>query len=90
MPTDYETHAASVADLKSACKFVNAHLEDKYFLVGDSVTTADLFAAGPLVMAFQTVLDAKFRKSMPHFSQWFERIVGLPSFVRRNGYVILI
>jgi len=38
-------------------------------------------------MAYQTVLDAGFRKGMPAVTEWFERCVGLPSFVRRLGYV---
>jgi len=73
--------------LKSACKTLNAHLADKHFLVGDNLTVADIHTAGALVIAFQTVLDAGFRKSMPDVSEWFERVAGLPSFVRRFGYI---
>jgi len=65
---------------------LNAHLEDNHFLVGDNLTVADILAAGSLILGFQTVLDAAFRKSVPDLTEWFERVVGLPSFVRRCGY----
>jgi hypothetical protein len=82
-----DVHAKNVAALKAACKTLNAHLADQHFLVGDNLTVADILAAGSLIMAFQTVLDASFRKSMEDVSEWFERVVGLPSFVRRCGYI---
>jgi elongation factor 1-beta len=82
-----DAHAANVATLKAACKVLNAHLEDQHFLVGDNLTVADVVTAGHLSLGFQTVLDAAFRKSMPDVSEWFERVVGLPSFVRRCGYM---
>ena len=34
-------------------------------------------------------MDTSFRKTIPNVSEWFERCVGLPSFVRRVGYVKL-
>jgi glutathione S-transferase/translation elongation factor EF-1beta len=78
---------AAVNKLKAAVKVLNTYLTDKHFLVGDNLTIADVVAACSLVMPFQTVLDAGFRKGMPAVSEWFERCCGLPSFVRRMGYV---
>jgi translation elongation factor EF-1beta len=83
---DADTHAKNVAALKAACKTLNAHLADQHFLVGDNLTVADVITAGHLILGFQTVLDAGFRKSNPDVSEWFERVTGLPSFVRRCGY----
>jgi glutathione S-transferase/translation elongation factor EF-1beta len=82
-----EVFNGRVNDLKAQVKTLNAHLEDNHFLVGDNLTVADVVAAGSLIMAFQTVLDAGFRKSNSNVAEWFERVVGLPSFVRRCGYV---
>jgi glutathione S-transferase len=84
---DAEVHAKNVVALKAAVKVLNTHLEDNYFLVGDNLTVADVVAAGTLILAFQTVLDAAFRKSNPEVADWFERVTALPSFVRRCGYV---
>ena len=85
-----DVHAKNVSNLKAACKTLNTHLADQYYLAGDNLTVADILAAGYLTLAFQTVLDAGFRKSMKDISEWFERIVGLPSFVRRFGYIKMI
>jgi len=82
-----DVHSKNVQTLKDALKTLNAHLADNHFLVGDNLTIADIVAAGTLILGFQTVLDAAFRKSMPDVSEWFERVVGLPSFVRRCGYM---
>jgi glutathione S-transferase/translation elongation factor EF-1beta len=85
VPQDEFTKAVSV--LKGKAKLLNDQLKGKSFLVGDNLTVADVVAACSLIVAFQTVFDAKYRKSMPALSAWFERCVGLPSFVRRLGYV---
>ena len=78
---------AAVAKLKSLAKVLNSYLADKHFLVGESLSVADVIASCALLVAFQTVFDAGFRKGMPHVSAWFERCMGLPSFVRCLGYV---
>ena len=85
--TKQDVFSADVAKLKAVVKVINTHLSDKHFLVGDNLTIADVVVACALIMPFQTVLDAGFRKGMPAVSEWFERCVGLPSFVRRVGYV---
>ena len=53
------------------CKVLNDHLKDKHFLVGNNLTIADVVAACSLIMAYQTVLDAGFRKGMPAVTEWF-------------------
>lgn len=67
------------------------HLADgkKSFLVGESLTLADVVAAMALLIPMQLVLDPAAREGLPHVSEWFERCVGLPSFVRRLGYTKL-
>ena len=79
--------AAGVKEVKAVCKVLNDHLKDKHFLVGDNLTIADVTVACALIVAFQTVLDAGFRKGFSAVSEWFERCMGLPSFVRRLGYI---
>jgi glutathione S-transferase/translation elongation factor EF-1beta len=82
-----DVHSKNVATLKAAVKVLNSHFEDNYFLVGDNLTISDVVAAGTLILAFQTVLDAGFRKSHENVADWFSRVTALPSFVRRCGYV---
>jgi len=83
-----EDFAKNVSVLKGKAKLLNDQLKGKSFLVGDNLTVADVVVASSLIVAFQTVFDAKYRKSaVPALSAWFEKCVGLPSFVRRLGYV---
>jgi len=85
VPQDEFTKSVSV--LKGKAKLLNDQLKGKSFLVGDNLTVADVVVATSLIVAFQTVFDAKYRKSMPALTSWFEKCMGLPSFVRRLGYV---
>jgi elongation factor 1-gamma len=57
--------------LKSKLKVLDTHLNGKNFMVGESLTVADVFATVMLSIGFQTVLDAGFRKAMPNLSQYF-------------------
>ena len=78
---------AGISKLKSQAKIINTHLNGKSFLVGDNVTVADVTLAFSLLIPFQTVLDAGFRKGMPNLAAWFERVINLPSCVKAAGYI---
>ena len=77
----------AVPQLKSQVKILNDALKGKNYLVGDSVSIADICVVVSLILPFQTVLDAGFRKAMGNVSAWFERVMGLPSFVKVFGRV---
>lgn len=66
---------ASKAVLK-AVKTVEAHLEGKDFLVGDTFTLADLFCAGLLFRGFQYFFDKPWRLEHPNISRWYEDITN--------------
>lgn len=68
---------------------LNNYLKDKYYLVGDNVTIADVIVATHLILGFQTVYDGGYRKAIPNVTEWFERIISLPSVVKYVGYVKL-
>lgn len=40
-----------------------------------------------MAFAFQTVLDAGYRKAMANVTKWMERVVALPEFVSVSGNV---
>jgi glutathione S-transferase len=69
---------ADLKKLKDEAKTLNTVLKGKKFLVGDSVTLADLVCGYVLTPAFQLVLDAGFRKGMNDVAKWFEGYVALP------------
>jgi len=76
-----------VGALKSSLKVLNTHLNGKHFLVGESLTIADVSTACALSYFMGTVLGAGERKAFPNVVNWFERCISLPSFIRRMGYV---
>ena len=76
--------------LKEHMKILNSYLDGKYYLVGDNITIADIMVAMYLSVPFQALFDAGYRKAaIPHATEWFERIVSLPSVVKTCGYIKL-
>lgn len=63
-----------VKGIKEQVKILNTHLEGKQYLVGNSVTLADVSNFVSLIIPFALVLDGGFRKAMPHVSAWFQRM----------------
>jgi translation elongation factor EF-1beta len=83
-PTQYSN---DLKTLKDEAKVLNGCLKGKKFLVGDKVTLADLVCGYVLTPAFQTVLDAGFRKGMGEVANWFESYVALPQVVKSAGHI---
>jgi glutathione S-transferase/translation elongation factor EF-1beta len=79
--------AANLKILKSRAQHVNKALAGKHWMVGDRISVADVVCGAMWVIAFQSVFDAGFRKSIPNLTAWFERCVGLPSFIKALGHV---
>lgn len=73
--------------LKEEVKTLNTYLKGKNWLVGNSVTLADLYCGHVLTQAFQLVLDAGFRKGMAEVAKWFEAYVALPQVVKSAGHI---
>jgi len=77
----------SMNKIKANAKTLNGVLNGKQWLVGDNVTLADIMVACTFVSAQQTILDGGFRKAMPHYSAWFERVMALPEVIAVMGNV---
>jgi len=73
--------------VKAHAKDLNANLKGKKWIVGDNVTLADLVLATQFIIPMQTLLDGGFRKAMPDFNAWFERVISLPEFVAVVGHI---
>jgi elongation factor 1-gamma len=81
---DYNTSATAV---KAHCKTLNGVVQGRNWLVGDNITLADIVIFTHVVPMAQTILDAGFRKAMPHFSAWFERVASHKDVVAVMGHV---
>ena len=78
---------AELKNVKDGAKVLNTQLKGKKWLVGDSVTLADLVVAFVLTPAFQLVLDAGFRKGLGEVAKWFEGYIALPQVVKSAGHI---
>ena len=87
--TGSEESADATKKFLANVKVLNEYLEDgdKSFLVGDNLTVADIMAAALLSLPYQLTFGAEFFENMETAADYLERIMGLPSFVRRFGYV---
>merc|ERR1712147_129787 len=68
-------------------KMLGTYLDGKSFMVGNSLTIADVVVAGFLSVPYQVMFDAKTHDKYDNLCPWLERILNLPSFVRRFGYM---
>ncbi|KAL4885425.1 glutathione S-transferase [Aspergillus karnatakaensis] len=77
----YDEAAVNEAKAKSLknVDIIAKHLEGRQYLVGDSLTIADLYVAGQLTRGFSFVLDKEWREANPGITAWAERIYALPA-----------
>ena len=68
-------------------KTIDKALTGRKYLVGDGLTIADILVFCSLMSAFQLVLDAEFRKTVPNVTKWFELVASLPEIRKRAGAV---
>jgi len=64
-------------NLKAHIKMLNTALEGKQWLVGNTVTLADVIVSLSLATSFQTTLDGGFRKAMKNVGSWVEACYAL-------------
>lgn len=83
-----ERFNAGVKGLKDQATIINNHLScGKAWLVGETLTVADVNLFVSLIMPMQLVLDSQFRASVPHFTNWFTKMASLPAIIGRLGHV---
>jgi elongation factor 1-gamma len=72
-PISKEDFNALIKDIKDSIRTVNGSFTDGY-LVGNSITLADVMVASILTLPFQVLLDEGFRKTAQKVFEWFERV----------------
>ncbi|KAL5713594.1 hypothetical protein ACHQM5_015656 [Ranunculus cassubicifolius] len=78
---------ATVAALKRALDALNTHLASKTFLVGHSVTLADIVMTCNLSLGFSRLLTKSFTSEFPHVERYFWTMVNQPNFHKVLGDV---
>lgn len=77
----------SVEAVKKEVSILNNALKGKKWLVGDSVTMADIACGTVLTIAYQLFLEAGFRKGKADATKWFENFIALPEVVSSCGNI---
>ncbi|KAJ9687626.1 hypothetical protein PVL29_016204 [Vitis rotundifolia] len=78
---------AAIAALKRALGALNTHLASNTFLVGHSVTLADIVMTCNLYMGFSKLMTKSFTSEFPHVERYFWTMVNQPNFSKILGEV---
>ena len=75
-------------DFKDNAKVINGLLKQKKYLVGDSLTIADLYLILSQIEMQQCIMDTNFKNSLQFFNGLFKTITQeCPSFQKRVGNI---
>ncbi|KAM2027665.1 hypothetical protein ACFX1T_019925 [Malus domestica] len=78
---------AAVSALKRALTALNTHLSSNTYLVGHSVTLADIILTCNLTLGFSRLFTKSFTSEFPHVERYFWTLVNQPNFRKILGEV---
>ncbi|GAB2303256.1 hypothetical protein Dimus_037251 [Dionaea muscipula] len=78
---------AAIASLKRALEALNTHLASTTYLVGHSVTLADIILTCNLLVGFTQVMTKSFTAEFPHVERYFWTMVNQPNVHKVIGEV---
>ncbi|KAM7478776.1 hypothetical protein LguiA_026989 [Lonicera macranthoides] len=78
---------AAISALKRALGALNTHLASNTFLVGHSVTLADIVMTCNLYVGYAMIMTKKFTAEFPHVERYFWTMVNQPNFKKIIGEV---
>eukprot|EP00252_Welwitschia_mirabilis_P026350 TRINITY_DN863_c0_g1_i1.p1 TRINITY_DN863_c0_g1~~TRINITY_DN863_c0_g1_i1.p1 ORF type:complete len:423 (+),score=63.65 TRINITY_DN863_c0_g1_i1:201-1469(+) len=78
---------ATMAGLKRGLGALNVHLSTNTYLVGHSVTLADIIMTCNLLLGFNRCMTKEFTKEYPHVERYFWTMVNQPKFKKIMGDV---
>ncbi|TXG53695.1 hypothetical protein EZV62_018951 [Acer yangbiense] len=78
---------AAISALKRGLVALNTYLASNTYLVGHSVTLADIIMTCNLYMGFVRVMTKKFTSEFPHVERYFWTLVNQPNFKKILGDV---
>ena len=90
MPFNKDRHQWGKDLLPEVLKQLNQRLENRQWLVGKSVTVADVFIGVQMFVLMRTVVSPKLRAGAPHLMKWFESFTQLPEFKKVGSYIFLV
>ena len=78
-------HDESLKELRNWSKIISSHLELRTYLVGNSISIADIAVACFFSIAFQIGVDKKFAKNYSNLTRWLTYITSNPIYERHLG-----
>ncbi|OVA00136.1 Translation elongation factor EF1B [Macleaya cordata] len=78
---------AAIAALKRALAALNTHLASHTYLVGHSVTLADIIMVCNLTLGFSKVMTKSFTSEFPHVERYFWTMINQPNVKKVLGDV---
>uniref|UniRef100_A0A803N9F2 Elongation factor 1-gamma n=1 Tax=Chenopodium quinoa TaxID=63459 RepID=A0A803N9F2_CHEQI len=78
---------AAISAVKRGLEALNTHLASNTYLVGHSVTLADIVMTCNLVLGFSRILTKKFTSEFPHVERYFWSMVNQPNFKKVLGEI---
>ncbi|XP_057976759.1 elongation factor 1-gamma-like [Malania oleifera] len=78
---------AAISALKRALAALNTHLASNTYLVGHSVTLADIIMTCNLYLGFSRIMTRSFTLEFPHVERYFWTMVNQPNFSKILGKV---
>jgi elongation factor 1-gamma len=91
-PAPYNQEAVGLGKTQSLGLLdkLEEHIGQNRFLVGDSLTLADIFVAIIISRGFEWVLDAEWREAHPSIMRHFSTIAEMPEVKKVVPHFILI
>ncbi|KAF3574132.1 hypothetical protein F2Q69_00060571, partial [Brassica cretica] len=87
MPYSVPGEEAAISALKRGLEALNTHLASNTYLVGHSVTLADIITVCNLNLGFSTVMTKSFTSAFPHVERYFWTLINQPNFKKVVGDV---
>jgi len=82
-----QTEETAIASLKRSLGALNTHLASNTYLVGHSVTLADIVLTCNLYHGIARILTKSFTSDLPHVERYFWTMVNQPNFKKVIGEV---
>jgi len=78
----------AIDNIKKFYGFLNSELLDKTFLVGNSITLADLALAPTIIQSYQTVIGSDMRKEYTNLNRYITTLINQDEFKQVYGGVV--
>eukprot|EP00884_Botryococcus_braunii_P006615 jgi/Botrbrau1/15955/Bobra.0340s0003.1 len=88
-PYSNEAEDKAIENVKKGLKLLDDHLASRTYLVGQSVTLADIIAFANTYLGFTRAFSPELRAGFPHVQRWFLTLANQPHFKKVVGEVEL-